>query len=243
MKSVVSERARARRFATGALFASVVVGFVACSGSTEHKASPHVSAGGDGSEAAGQAGAQHGGSESTAAGETSVGGQNGAGAGAGAGGASGGNGGVAAEAGAGGEIAQGGQAVGGASAGAGGAAIGGEGGGGGAGGEAPFVDPVCGENMVQVGEYSLWCGKVNEHKDANGEWQPDADCSSGCNVTGVNYCKKFYPTTTAIVAVAQVGIKDWKNAGFINGQNGACNDSTPDSAGISGQAACCAPVN
>lgn len=116
------------------------------------------------------------------------------------------------------------------------------GGSGGAGGEAPFVDPVCGVNMLKVGEYSLWCGKVNEHTDANGDWQPDADCSSGCNVTGVNYCKKFYPSATAIVAVEQVGIKDWKNAGFISGQSGACNDSAPDSAGISGQAACCAPI-
>jgi hypothetical protein len=230
MKSVVNERARARRLVIGAAFASVVVGFVACSGSTEHKASPHVSAGGDASEA----GAHQGGSESTAAGETGLGGQ--AVAGAGVGGASGG---VGAEAGVGGEIAQGGQAL----AGAGGATVGGEGGGGGAGGEAPFVDPVCGVNMVQVGAYSLWCGKVNEHKDANGDWQPDADCSSGCNVKGVPYCQKFYPTATAIVDVPQVDIKDWKNGGFASGQSGPCNDSAPDSVGISGQAACCAPVN
>ena len=50
MKSVVNERAHARRLVIGAAFASVVVGFVACSGSTEHKASPHVSAGGDATE-------------------------------------------------------------------------------------------------------------------------------------------------------------------------------------------------
>lgn len=234
MKSVVNERARARGLVIGAVVAGAVVGFVACSGSTEHKASPHVSAGGDATEVGGQAGAHQGGSESTAAGETSVGGQ----AVAGAGGASAGSGGVGVEAGAGGEIAQGGQAL----AGAGGAAAGGEGGGGGAGGEAPVVDPVCGANMVQVGEYSLWCGKVNMHKDSEGIWLPDADCSSGCNVTGVNYCKKFYPSATSVVNVPQVGTKDWKNAGFVNGQDGACNDSAPDSAGISGQAACCAPV-
>lgn len=245
MKSVVNERARARSLVLGAVFASAVVGFVACSGSTEHKASPHVSAGGDGSEAGGQAGASRGGSENPAAGETGVGGQATAGAGSGPGGAGAGNGGVSnggvgaeAGAGAGGEIAQGGQAQ----AGAGGAAAGGEGGGGGAGGEAPFVDPVCGVNMVQVGEYSLWCGKVNMHKDSEGIWVADADCSSGCNVTGVNYCKKFYPTTTTFVAVAQLGFKDWKNGGFANGQNGACSESVDDGVGISGQAACCAPV-
>lgn len=74
------------------------------------------------------------------------------------------------------------------------------------------------------------------------KWQPDADCSSGCNVTGVSYCQKFYPTATAIATVPQLGIKDWKNAGFVSGQSGACNDSAPDSVGISGQAACCAPI-
>jgi hypothetical protein len=243
MKSVVNERARARRLVVGAAFASVVVGFVACSGSTEHKASPHVSAGGDATEVGGQAGAHQGGSESTAAGETGLGGQAGAAAGgAGAGGAS------AAGAGAGGEIAQGGQALAGAGAGgdaaggAGGVGVAGEGGNGGAGGEAPFVDPVCGVNLVQVGEYSLWCGKVNQHKDANGDWQTDADCTTGCNIKGVAYCQKYYPTATAVVDVPQVGIKDWKNAGFVSGQSGACNDSAPDGVGISGQAACCAPL-
>jgi len=119
---------------------------------------------------------------------------------------------------------------------------GGVAGNGGAGGEAPFVDPVCGVNLVQVGQYALWCGKVNEHTDSQGAWQPDADCTSGCNVTGVVYCQKFYPTATAIVAVAQVGTKDWKNAGFVSGQSGACNDSVGDGPGNAGQVACCAPV-
>ncbi|HEX2871496.1 MAG TPA: hypothetical protein VHP33_09575 [Polyangiaceae bacterium] len=248
MKSVVNERARARRLVVGAAFASVVVGFVACSGSTERKASPHVAAGGDATEVGGQAGAHQGGSESTAAGQTGLGGQAGAGAGgAGEGGVSAGGAGAG---GAGGEIAQGGQAVAGAGAGAGGDAAGGvggvgaagEGGNGGAGGEAPFVDPVCGVNMVQVGAYSLWCGKVNQHKDANGAWQTDADCSSGCNIKELTYCKKYYPTATKFVDVPQVDIKDWKNAGFVSGQSGECNDSAPDSVGISGQAACCAPL-
>ena len=98
------------------------------------------------------------------------------------------------------------------------------------------VDPICGANMAQVGAYSLWCGKVNMHKNAQGEWLHDADCSSGCNITGVNYCKKFYPTATTIVAVDQTAsvVKDWKNAG--------CADSSPDGKGISGEAVCCAPL-
>lgn len=237
MKSV--DNGRARRLLIGAACASVVIGFVACSGSTEHKATPHDSYGGEPSDVGGQAGANQGGSESTQAGEAGVAGQAGAIAG-GAGGA-GGVSGTAGEAGVGGEVAIGGQSLGGAAGEAAGGA-GGAAGNGGAGGEAPFVDPVCGVNMVQVGQYSLWCGKVNEHTDAQGAWLPDADCSSGCNITGVAYCQKFYPTATAFVAVPQVDIKDWKNAGFVSGQSGACNDSAPDAAGISGQAACCAPV-
>jgi hypothetical protein len=118
----------------------------------------------------------------------------------------------------------GGQAAGGVSA----------GGAGGEGGQAIHVDPVCGVGLVQVGAYSLWCGKVNMHTDELGTWVPDPDCTSGCNVNGVGYCQKFYPTATGIAAIAQLETKDWKNAG--------CAESTPDGPGISGQAACCAPA-
>jgi hypothetical protein len=243
MKSVDNGRPRARRFLIGAACTSVIIGFVACSSSTEHKASPHDTAGGDaagGSEHAG-APATHQGGGDAQAGESS-GGQGMAAAGTG--GESGGTGG-ASEAGSGGALVSAGQSMGGAAgeaAGGAGGGAGGAGGAGGEGGEPGVIDPICGLNMVKVGEYSLWCGKVNEHLDAQGVWQPDADCSSGCNVTGVSYCQKFYPTATAIATVPQLGIKDWKNAGFVSGQSGACNDSAPDSVGISGQAACCAPI-
>lgn len=243
MKSVDNQRQRACRFLIGAAFTSVVI-FAACSGSTEHKAAPHEAAAGEasGGAAAGAPATQQGGSQSSQAGDAS-GGQSVSHGGAGtvgeAAGGAGGLAGVGGDPSIGGESSAAGQSTGG-EGGAGG--VGGVGGAGGAGGDAPFVDPVCGANLIKVGEYSLWCGKVNEHTDENGAWQPDADCSSGCNVTGVGYCQKFYPTATAIVSVPQVGVKDWKNAGFISGQSGACNDSAPDAAGISGQAACCAPA-
>jgi hypothetical protein len=98
------------------------------------------------------------------------------------------------------------------------------------------VDPICGANMVQVGAYSLWCGKMNMHKTSRGDWVHDADCSSGCNIAGVDYCKKFYPNATKIVSVDQTVsvVKDWKNAG--------CADSSPDGKGISGEAVSCAPL-
>jgi hypothetical protein len=231
MKSVDNGRQRARRFLIGAACTSVVIGFVACSSSTEHKARPHDTAGGDAAGGNAGAPATHQGGGDAQAGEAS-GGQGTAMAGAG------GAGGAAGETGSGGEVVSAGQSMGGAA----GEAAGGAAGAGGAGGEPAVIDPICGVNMVQVGEYSLWCGKVNQHTVSPGTWQTDADCTSGCNVTGVSYCQKFYPTATAVVAVPQVGTKDWKNAGFVSGQSGECNDSAPDAAGISGQAACCAPI-
>src|SRR3954470_10469524 len=90
MKSVDNGRQRARRFLIGAACTSVIIGFVACSSSTEHKASPHYTAGGDatgGSEQTAGAPANHQGGGDAQAGESS-GGQGMAAAGAG--GASGG---------------------------------------------------------------------------------------------------------------------------------------------------------
>jgi hypothetical protein len=237
MKSVESVERRARRFLAGAACTSVIIGFIACSGESEHRTSRSQPAGGDdagGSAQAGAAGANvaEGGGSLAQAGQ-STGGAPGAGAAgdAAVGGETGVAGGVGGEA----TGGVGGEATGG---------IGGEatGGAAGAGGDTSFVDPVCGLNLVKVGEYSLWCGKVNEHTVDGGSWEPDADCTSGCNITGVDYCKKFYPTATAVVSVPQVGVKDWKNAGFVSGQSGACNDSIGDGAGISGQTACCAPL-
>ena len=210
----------------GGVCAGVLVGFIACSGSTDHKAARSEGEGGDAMAAAGQAGAPTAtaGGSSNVAGEANDGGASVGGASGGA--ALGGKGGLG-----GASVAGEGGAAGLAFAGAAGESAGG---GGGAGGEAPVVDPICGAGMAKVGEYSLWCGKVNMHTDAQGLWQTDADCSSGCTVAGVSYCKKFDPTATAVATVPQVGTKDWKNAG--------CDDSTPDGPGISGQAACCAPL-
>ena len=226
MKSVDSERQRARRFAVGAACTSVIIGFIACSGASEHRATPqHQAAGGEAAGGAAHAGApatehEQGGSQNAQAGQRN-GGAPGVGGDLGVAGESTGS--VAGQA----TVGAAGESTGGA---------GGEstGGAGGAGGDSAFVDPVCGVNMVQVGQYSLWCGKVNMHTNSDGLWLTDSDCSSGCNVTGVAYCQKFYPSATAVVTVPQLVTKDWQNAG--------CADSTPDGPGISGQAACCAPI-
>ncbi len=235
MKSVDNEQ-RARRFAVGAACTSVIIGFIACSGASEHRATPHHAAGGDAAGGAAQAGAaatglEQGGSQSAQAGQRTGGAPGVAGDVGVAGDSTGGVAGVAT----GGAAGESGGGVAGESAGGvGGESLGGAGGAGGAGGDAAFVDPVCGVNMVQVGAYSLWCGKVNMHTNSDGLWLNDADCSSGCNVVGVGYCQKFYPSATTVVSVPQLVTKDWKNAG--------CADSTPDGPGISGEAACCAPI-
>jgi len=220
MKSVNVERARTRGSLVSAVCISVVLGFIACGGSAKKTTPPKGVGGGENS--AGAAGAAEAGEHS--GGASAEGGAENAGASseAGAGGEPNG------QSGAGGDSSHEGGASG---AGTGESGASGEGG---SGGKPDVVDPVCGVNLAQVGAYSLWCGKVNMHQGAEGIWLPDADCSSGCNVTGVNYCKKFYPTTTAVVTVAQTVTKDWKNAG--------CAESTPDGPGVSGEAACCAPL-
>lgn len=236
MNSLLVSQVRARRFWAGAACAGAIWGFVACSGSAEHdsaRSDGNYSGSAAGEPAAGQGNAT---SQAGMAGQgTSVA--------PGAGGAGGTPtnldlGGEGGWAGIGGETPVGGQASGGDTSNhVGGQAAGGETSGG-AGGEGPVipVDAICGANMAQVGAYSLWCGKVNMHKNAQGAWVHDADCTSGCNIYGVDYCKKFYPNATSVVAVDQTAsvVKDWKNAG--------CAESTPDGKGISGEAVCCAPL-
>lgn len=243
MKSLVMGQRRARRIAAATCCASIILGFVACSGSSERRAPRNTGAGGDYDAMSGGApqsgGSKAQGGNSAAAGESSAGapGVSGTG-GSAAGEASGG-----ADTGAGGaDVSIAGQASSGeGGTGVGGAGAGGEssGGAGGEGGSAPHLDPVCGVNMVQVGAYSLWCGKVNMHLTAEGTWTHDADCDTGCDFggkTALSYCQKYYPSTTTIVSVNQLQsvVKDWKNAG--------CADSEPDGPGIGGEAACCAPI-
>lgn len=113
----------------------------------------------------------------------------------------------------------------------GGAASGG-GGEAGAGGSVS-VDPICGEDMVVVGQYATWCGLVNEHQTDDGTWVPDSDCSSGCYSNTVSYCQKFWPTSTTQVQLETPSsdIKVFKDAGCRNAYSGT---------GLA-QYACCAP--
>lgn len=49
---------------------------------------------------------------------------------------------------------------------------------------------------VPLGEVALWAGKVNVHRSRpDGQWQVDADCSSGTYTERLAYCRKFWPST------------------------------------------------
>ncbi|MFY1829247.1 hypothetical protein ACN47A_25235 [Myxococcus fulvus] len=66
-----------------------------------------------------------------------------------------------------------------------------------------------------IGRIARYCGKVNNHQLPGGEWQPDLDCTSGCDVGGLAYCQKFWPQTSSIrqVAVSSKPNNVWTTSG------------------------------
>jgi hypothetical protein len=54
------------------------------------------------------------------------------------------------------------------------------------------ADELCGAGFRAVGEYATWCGKVNVHTTPDASWRSDSDCTSGCNLNTVAYCKKLW---------------------------------------------------
>ncbi len=65
------------------------------------------------------------------------------------------------------------------------------------------------------GRFARYCGKVNSHQSPGGNWAPDPDCTSGCNIGGLSYCKKFWPSSTSIrqINVSSKPNNAWTNAG------------------------------
>ncbi|NTX41672.1 MULTISPECIES: hypothetical protein [unclassified Myxococcus] len=81
---------------------------------------------------------------------------------------------------------------------------------------APTLAPSSlGPNDLVLGKFVRYCGKVNNHQSPGGNWTPDPNCSSGCNIGGLPYCKKFWPASTAIrqVTVSPKQNTVWTNAG------------------------------
>lgn len=77
----------------------------------------------------------------------------------------------------------------------------------------------CSVTPLLLGRIARYCGKVNiTMPTGTGQWTPDPDCTSGCNVGGgLAYCRRFWPNTTSVVQVP-VSAKPnnvWRNAGCI----------------------------
>ena len=72
-----------------------------------------------------------------------------------------------------------------------------------------------------------WYGKVNQHIDAQGNWQTDSDGVSGANLDKLTYCKKFFPNTTSVEDYKVETIGTWKDAGNTQDVNRLSAYTTP----------------
>ena len=59
---------------------------------------------------------------------------------------------------------------------------------------APTSTPTFASTTKRI---SYWYGKVNQHND-QGVWKTDSDGTSGADIDMLQYCKKFWATTTSI---------------------------------------------
>lgn len=94
----------------------------------------------------------------------------------------------------------------------------------------------------EIGRISYWFGKVNTHMAPGGSWTWDTDCTSGANIDPLQYCRKYWPSTTSVTSVP-VSAKSgnlWYTAGcgtafpgdglqewVCNGALPSCNQTPP----------------
>ncbi|MCD4666277.1 hypothetical protein K8R47_00520 [archaeon] len=82
--------------------------------------------------------------------------------------------------------------------------------------EKPNITEYNGEGeAVVLGYYGTWCGKVNQHKSADGQWETDADGVSGCNMFGTEYCQKYWPESKSYEYSHNELIPEWKVRGNL----------------------------
>jgi hypothetical protein len=63
-----------------------------------------------------------------------------------------------------------------------------------------------------------WGGKVNQHINlSTGQWETDPDGSSGDELIGLDYCKKWYPGTIGYRSYSTELITTWQNRGNTGG--------------------------
>jgi hypothetical protein len=93
---------------------------------------------------------------------------------------------------------------------------------------------ACPVDMVLVGQFATWCGKVNVHTDLQtGSWVTDDDCKSGCIDGGVEYCNTCYPKAS-VKKVVEIDVSKEKKPFMTAG----CNIEYPHPG--QKQFACCA---
>jgi hypothetical protein len=61
-----------------------------------------------------------------------------------------------------------------------------------------------------------WYGKVNQHVDANGNWQTDPDGISGADLDKLTYCKKWFPRTIRVQDYKLETTNGWRNRGNVD---------------------------
>jgi len=73
---------------------------------------------------------------------------------------------------------------------------------------------------ITLGQIAQWSGKVNLHRDPNGQWATDPDGSSGANIAPLTYCQKFFPQSTSATSAGSMYISGWRNYGNSGSFNG-----------------------
>lgn len=71
----------------------------------------------------------------------------------------------------------------------------------------------CDSSIDTTPRIAYWWGKVNQHVDAQGNWQTDPDGTSGANLDQFTYCKKWYPNTSTTAVYKTETIPTWRAAG------------------------------
>lgn len=94
----------------------------------------------------------------------------------------------------------------------------------------PSVKPVSGTPSSSksgvLGQISMWYGKVNQHRSANGNWMTDPDGTAGAGNYAewgndgwgdrkLQYCQRFWPGTVAVEVAGEQTISGWRGRGNV----------------------------
>lgn len=79
---------------------------------------------------------------------------------------------------------------------------------------AALAQPGTADVPLHAPRIMYWYGKVNQHVDTTtGAWMTDPDGASGADIDMLTYCRRWYPSTRAVVPYARETISTWRAAG------------------------------